>query len=261
MRWISGALLATLCCMSIPAAAQNQVQVRVAATSPGPTARLGLNQAFNIKLEFTTDAPVRIWARPYFRGEEAPGMSHASAPHTGTGEALDWFAFREPAQVDEVRISAGGGNPYREWQVISYPVHLEWTAQPVSAPAEPEWVARLRSADRAAQEAAIRDQMNQPTSPGEDALFSGFMLLMAGLVLTGLGAPIWAARRWSGGWRVAAMIPLGAVAFVVLRIIVGVTIDPTSHNLWPFEIVMVSLGALAAIVLLGAFRKIAGAGR
>ncbi|HET8649157.1 MAG TPA: hypothetical protein VFL95_03890 [Gemmatimonadales bacterium] len=261
MRLIAGVLLASFCCITAPAAAQNQVQVRVAATSPGPTARLGLNQAFNIKLEFTTDSPVRIWARPFFHGKEAPGMSHGSAPHSGTGETLGWFAFREPAQVDEVRISAGGGKPYREWQVISYPVHLEWTADPVSAPAEPEWVARLRSADRAAQEAAIREQMNQPTSPGEDALFSGFMLLMAVLVLAGLGTPIWAARRWSGGWRVAAMIPLGAVAFVVLRIIVGVTIDPTSHNLWPFEIVLVSLAALAAMVLLVVARRIAGAGR
>lgn len=46
------------------------------------------------------------------------------------------------------------------------------------------------------------------------------------------------------------------MAFVVLRLIVGVARDPTSHNLWPFEILMAGgLSTVLMIVLLVA-RKV-----
>jgi len=54
---------------------------------------------------------------------------------------------------------------------------------------------------------------------------------------------------WTGGWRVAAAIPCALMAFVVLRIIIGVMLDPTSHNLWPFEILY---AAAASLVYLSA---------
>src|SRR3546814_9045893 len=44
------------------------------------------------------------------------------------------------------------------------------------------------------------------------------------------------------------MVPAALMAFVVLRIMVGVAIDPTSHNLWPFEILMA--GGLASVLVL-----------
>src|SRR3546814_13076679 len=51
------------------------------------------------------------------------------------------------------------------------------------------------------------------------------------------------------------------MAFVVLRIVVGVAIDPTSHNLWPFEILMA--GGLASVLVLALWlvRKLSGAER
>src|SRR3546814_2356088 len=59
------------------------------------------------------------------------------------------------------------------------------------------------------------------------------MLALPLVGLLALALPAWALWRWRGGWRIAAMVPAALMAFVVLRIVVGVAIDPTSHNLWP----------------------------
>jgi hypothetical protein len=42
--------------------------------------------------------------------------------------------------------------------------------------------------------------------------------------------------------------------------VVRVSIDPTSHNLWPFELLMLSSGGLAWLVPVGLGRWIAGSG-
>jgi protein-S-isoprenylcysteine O-methyltransferase Ste14 len=67
---------------------------------------------------------------------------------------------------------------------------------------------------------------------------SAFMLCVLGLLVGFAAAEMVALRRWTGGWQVAALIPAAIVTFVVLRIVVDTRHDPTSHNLWPFEIVI-----------------------
>ena len=76
---------------------------------------------------------------------------------------------------------------------------------------------------------------------------SGFMLLMLGALIAGFAAPVWALWKWQGGWRVAAAVPAVLMVFVVLRIIWGVSRDPTSHNLWPFEILI--YGAVSLVIM------------
>src|SRR3546814_2793134 len=85
------------------------------------------------------------------------------------------------------------------------------------------------------------------------------MLALPLVGLLALALPAWALWRWRGGWRIAAMVPAALMAFVVLRIVVGVAIDPTSHNLWPFEILMA--GGLASVLVLALWlvRKLSGA--
>jgi hypothetical protein len=51
-------------------------------------------------------------------------------------------------------------------------------------------------------------------------------------------------------------VPSVVLGFVILRIVVDTARDPTSHNLWPFEIVMFSGLALVWIGLLKAARKL-----
>jgi hypothetical protein len=48
------------------------------------------------------------------------------------------------------------------------------------------------------------------------------------------------------------------VGLVVLRIVLGTALDPTSHNLWPFELLQASVVSLVAIGALTAGRRLLG---
>ena len=86
-------------------------------------------------------------------------------------------------------------------------------------------------------------------------LFTLFVLILSiGLAVFGARALV----RWRGGWRWAALIPLLLVLGVALRIVVETRADPTSHNLWPFEVLGVVVISSAVLGLLELCR-IAGA--
>lgn len=74
----------------------------------------------------------------------------------------------------------------------------------------------------------------------------GGLLLLAGVVF----ASVWGCARWHGVWRVLALLPLAGVLFVGARIVVDTRRDPTSHNLWPFEVLIAGVIGLFALVLL-----------
>ena len=82
------------------------------------------------------------------------------------------------------------------------------------------------------------------------------MLAMFAIGLVGLGAPAWALWRWRGIWRVLAAIPAALMAWTVLNIVVGVARDPTSHNLWPFEILLFGGFGAASIAVMALFRRV-----
>jgi hypothetical protein len=229
--------------------------VEVVATEPsGEVITLGSHQNFYLHLRYQSDHPVQIWARPYFRGEPANAGSNPSRVYpAGSGEALGWFFLFEPGtRVDEVRISAGDGSLDGTPVVAVYPVQINGGARQASSQAAPEWVARLSALDESAQKADYERRMNAPVSAGDTFFATGFMLVMVGAGVLGLGAPVWGLWRWRGGWRIAAAVPAAIMGFVVLRILVDTAADPTSHNLWPFEILMtgaVSVVVMAAIVV------------
>lgn len=254
-------VLLTLSALFVSAGeARGETTVRVLETYPaGDVVTLGDNQTFYLRLAYSTDAPVRIWARPFFQGNETDAGSNPSRVYTGSGETLGWFFFSEPGkQVDEVRISINDGS--RDSHVVAtYPVRVTSSNQP-EAGTEPAWLVDLRKEDRRLLDEAFEQRMNTPSSVGEDLFFSGFMLAVLGLGIVGVVAPVWAWRRWKGGWRVAAAVPAAMMGFVVLRIVLGTAADPTSHNLWPFEILQVGFLSLVVIGVLLAVRKIAGVG-
>ena len=64
-------------------------------------------------------------------------------------------------------------------------------------------------------------------------------------------------RRWQKIWRILALLPGIAVIVVILNIVFGVWRDPTSHNLWPFEIILWSAGGLVFLGVLSLVKKIA----
>ena len=235
--------------------ARAEVQVQVQETWPaGDTVALARNQNFYLRLGYSTDHPVKIWAQPYYQGEPARAGSNPSRTYDGNGEALGWFFLMDAdAKVDEVRIRAGDGSPNGTHEVARYAVRVVQGSNTAAANADnPEWVTRLSALAAQAQRADYEKRMNAPLRGGDVALFGGFMLLMLALGILGILAPAWGLWHWRGGWRLAAAVPAALMAFVVLHIVAGTSIEPTSHNLWPFEVLSagaLSAGAMAALAI------------
>jgi hypothetical protein len=257
-RWPLAFLLINLALASFDARAESRA--RIIEVQPSTDATLGRNQSFYVRMEYSTDEPISLWARPYREGREVTqAMSNASMPRTGSGEALGWFQLLDSGVVDEIRIRAGGGKPYREWELARRPVNLHWTATEAAPEERAAWIDRLSAADQAQMHEETERRAREPVSAGSTALFSGFMLLVLALLVAGIAVPLWTAWKWRGGWRLAASVPAALIGFVVLRIIVDTARDPTSHNLWPFEILQFGAVALGLTGILKVARKYFGA--
>jgi hypothetical protein len=121
-------------------------------------------------------------------------------------------------------------------------------------------VPELQRATSAAWDAERRAAAAKPPSAGDLALGVLIPPVLMALVLACIGAPVWALWKWRGGWRLAAAIPVAVMAFVIGRIIVDTSRDPTSHNLWPLEIIMSGAAGVGLIVVLALARRFTGAG-
>jgi hypothetical protein len=229
--------------------------------SPADGTELAVGTSLYVRVDYETDQPVTLWARPFLNGKPVQrAMSNASETYSGSGRALGWFALTQAGAVDEIRILAGGGAPYREWQVTSVPVQFNWSAGGRTADASPpEWVSQLQSESAARSAARAKHRANEPVPVTDIALFNGFMLLMLALLIGSIALPVRSVWRWRGGWRIAAGVPLILMAFVVLRIVSDTTRDPTSHNLWPFEILMFGGVAIVVTVALMVVRRLLNA--
>ena len=209
-----------------------------------------------LRIAYETDAPAHIWARPYFQGREVAAGSSPSPEYSGKGELLGFFFLDPPGgQVDEIRVTAGNGSRNGTPEIARFPIRVYSYAGAPALPPEPQWVVSMRDANNKAMDAAFKAQMDKPITAGDMAFLNGFMAVFAGLGLLGLGWPAWALWRWRDQWRWWAAMPFALVAFVVLRIMVGTAIDPTSHNLWPFEILMAGGCSVVAMLVIALLRR------
>jgi hypothetical protein len=208
-----------------------------------------------LRIGYDTDAPVHIWARPYFQGREVAAGSSPSLEYSGKGELLGFFFINPPGgQVDEIRVTAGDGSRRNTPEIARFPIRAFSYAGAPAPASEPGWVVSMRAANNKAMDDALKARMEKPPTATEVAFFNGFMATFAALGLLGLGWPAWALWRWRDAWRWWAAIPLAAMGFVVLRIAFGVARDPTSHNLWPFEILMAGGCSVAAMAVVSVLR-------
>lgn len=237
--------------------------VRMIETWPsGDDVVLGRDQNFYLRLAYETDKPIGIWVKPYFRGKPVNVGSNPSQTYSGSGETFGWFFFMKPGdQVDEIRITAGDGSADHTPVVATWSGQLVGGIEPATGQSQPAWIAEMSERVKLAQDQAYRARMSQPVSAGEQALFGGFMLAMLALGLLGFAAPAWGLWCWRGGWRLAALVPAAMMAFVVLRILFGVARDPTSHNLWPLEILIVGVFSVTMMGVLWLSRKLSPVGR
>jgi hypothetical protein len=233
--------------------------VQVLETYPaGESVSLPSNRNFRMRLAYSTDTPVGIWIQPFFQGKRVAGTGTSpSMQYAGEGEAMAWFFFMKPGgEVDEIRITAGDGrtNPV----VATYSVHVIGTSPSADAETPPAWVTEASARAAAAQKEAMDASMRAPIGIVTRLLIFAVGLAMLGLGLAGLALPLWLCWRWRGGWRFAAAMPVALMAFAVLRFEIEVTRDPTSHNLWPLELLLFALVSLSASAALLMARKLAG---
>jgi uncharacterized membrane protein HdeD (DUF308 family) len=83
----------------------------------------------------------------------------------------------------------------------------------------------------------------------------GVFLVPAGVAAL---ASFMLARRSRDEWQLLAWVPVLPLAGWALFIAWGVTRDPTSHNLWPFELAFWGLVSLALLGLFVLARKVSG---
>ena len=255
--------LAVVCLVAVLALAATGARaattVRVIETWPSDdTVLLGRNQVFYMRVAYSTDRPVSIRAKPFRRGVPVDAGSNPSPTYRGSGEALVWFFLDEAGlSVDEVRIQADNGGRRSAPVVAVWKGHVTAVSVPVGVGEEPEWVGRLRSEADAAMDKARVEAASVPDSPVIGMLFAGLVPVILAVGLVGLAAPFWFLRRWQGGWRLAALLPALLMGFVVLNIVIGVAIDTSSHNLWPFELLFSGgITLVYFLVLLGVRRWI-----
>jgi hypothetical protein len=241
--------------------ARADVRARITATDPaGDAIELARDEALYVRIEYATDKPVSLWVRPYFGGREVGTRSNAAIGHDGEGEALGWFSFIHPGEVDEIRILAGDGSRAGTHEVASYRIRAVGTDAQATRRARAAWVDELARQEETVRRTEYEKRMSEPVSAGDSLLVSGFMLTILALLVGALAWPAWGVWKWRGAWRAAAAIPTSVIVFVVLRIIVDTQRDPTSHNLWPFEIVIWGGAGVALMLVLGIARRIVRAG-
>jgi hypothetical protein len=258
---IRSAALVLLAGLGPALGAQAATTLDVLATEPaGTELTLGSNETYYLHIGYSTDEPVSIWARPYFEGREVNAGSNPSRTYTGDGEALAWFFFLgEPGQqVDEIRISAGDGSRSGTEVLVTLPVRITAGARPAATSTEPAWLARLRAEDERRQREDYERRMSEPVGIGGSLFAVAFMLTMLAIGVGGIVLPIRSILRWDGAWRLAAVVPALVVGFVAIRIVVDTARDPTSHNLWPFEIIQAGFLSLVLIGAMAIARRFIG---
>ena len=63
-------------------------------------------------------------------------------------------------------------------------------------------------------------------------------------------------RRWQGGFRLAAAAPLPGWLVWGAGFAYDVALDPTSHNLFPFEIMIGTAASLVYLAILAMLRRL-----
>lgn len=82
------------------------------------------------------------------------------------------------------------------------------------------------------------------------------LVIVVSVAVVVLGPQIWAIRAWQGVWRWLAAAPLMLVGADLVLILASTAVDPTSHNLWPLELLFIAVIGLPVVGLLWLVRLV-----
>lgn len=95
----------------------------------------------------------------------------------------------------------------------------------------------------------VRDPIPLPILGLINLVLSGVLTALPALWIFLASELLRRLRHWS---RWAAVITIAPLAYVIVRLVVDLQADPTSHNLWPFEVIVASLVSLLLFGLVAA---------
>ncbi|HUL46233.1 MAG TPA: hypothetical protein VLV25_03980 [Steroidobacteraceae bacterium] len=233
-----------------------QVTVSLVETDPASPATLHGTDNVYVHVHYSASAPIKIWVRPYFQGHTAAAMTMGSPVYpAGEGEAFGWFAFRGAGRVDSIHLEVAterSGYPFTEQ---AFPADYSWDGAPGAWHEPAAWVAPFQEQEKQREKEAYQRYAKQPLGVAGDIALAVFgVIVLASLAVCFLW-PLWALLRWRGRWRVLAAIPLLFVALWVIKDIVEISADPTSHNLLPFEVVEAAVPVAIFMSVLWVLRR------
>lgn len=228
-------------------------------TSPSSPATLGRHRTFYLRFRVDAPFPVVVALHPYERGVDVlRTMGNGGEPALPAGETTDAGFFfllaKEPQHVDEVRIVVSRADDRRTQWTFPHPVDLTFDPTDASpAPPEPGWVNDWKVARDARFRAAAEASR---AGPGGWLGWTVALLVIPILVLLPLAAvalPLYFLWRWRGPRRLLAALPLVVIGGKLATVWSDLAADPTSHNLWPLELLLWELPALGVVLLAWVF--------
>ena len=237
------------------AAAAEPVQIEVVRMSPSSGFVLPRFGHLYMEVSYRSDQPLRLQARAFADGQslDAGQMMNASAVHpAGSGRALVWVGYSEPAVIDEIRITAYDA----KWQPLkTLPVarSAHWLAKSAQKRMNPPgWVEALIDAESRIAERYRNENPPAPDPLGE-AILSFMLLAVPGyFILQGI-----ALVTQRGRWRWAALAPLLVMAPAALHAVFALS---AGSNLWPIVFIFTAPLGFLYLALLFALRWLRGGG-
>lgn len=217
--------IAPLVLLLAAAAAQASVTLELLEIDPRAATELPPERALYGRIGYVSDRPVRLSLQPFRDGKRVTDDAISSPSPLyppGRGEGMQWFAFRAPQYIDEIRAMA---RDERGAIVAEASLRRELTwlnGARVGAPAA--WVAELRAADDALARSAAAAH---DSSSGGGWLFVQALFLSVPLALI---LQVYAWRKLDGTLGRLARYSgyaMGALwLFVIVTALLGSNLSP-----------------------------------
>jgi len=229
------------------AAAAEPVDLSVARMSPSSGFVLPRDGTIYMEIAYRSDQPIRLQARAFAGGsslDNGQKMNASVAHPAGSGRALVWVSFAEPAVIDEIRVTAYNDG-WQTLSTLSVPRPAHWLAKSADTyRAPPEWVTGLIEEEKRVAEQYRRDNPPEP-DPWGDALVAFMFLAVPGyFILQGI-----ALFTQRGRWRWASFAPLLLMAPAAMHALLALN---AGSNLWPILVIFAApVGFLYLAALMG----------
>ncbi|HXZ60273.1 MAG TPA: hypothetical protein VEG26_08800 [Steroidobacteraceae bacterium] len=251
-----GSLLLLLAAGAAWAEDTPQVEVSIVETDPESPATLHGTDNVYVHVHYSASAPIKIWVRPYFQGHTAGAMTMGSPVYpAGVGEAFGWFAFRGAGQVDSIHLQVAtesSGYPFTEQ---AFPADFSWDGAPGAWHEPAAWVAPFQEAEKQREKEAHQRYANQPLGAVGGIALAVFGVMVLTALVVCFVWPLWALLRWRGKWRALAALPMLFVVLWIIKDVVELSADPTSHNLLPFELIEAAVLVATFMSILWVLRR------